>query len=55
MLVVTGRGSTAEEARRDAYDRVGQVRIPNLRYRNDIGARFIERDRAALRAWGLLP
>ena len=54
-LVVTGRGSTAEQAQRDAYARVRQVRIPNLRYRNDIGTRFIEHDRATLRSFGLLP
>jgi phosphoribosylamine--glycine ligase len=53
--VVTGCGATAEAAREDAYRRVGGITIPNLRYRNDIGARFIAEERAKLEALGWLP
>lgn len=55
VMVVTGRGATPEEARRDAYARVAKVHVPNLRYRTDIGARFIAEDRARLEALGWLP
>jgi phosphoribosylamine--glycine ligase len=48
-MVVTGLGSTVEGARREAYARVDKVVIPNVRYRNDIGARLIERDIKRLR------
>lgn len=39
-LVVTGCGPDPEKAAADAYRRVSGVFMPNLRYRNDIGARF---------------
>jgi phosphoribosylamine---glycine ligase len=54
VMVVTGLGMTVEDARGDAYRRVKKVVIPNLRYRLDIGERFIERDRADMTRWGYL-
>lgn len=54
VMTVTGVGADAEAARADAYQRVGKVVIPNMRYRTDIGSRFIARDAALLRQWGLL-
>lgn len=39
-LVVTGCGPDPRKAAADAYRRVSGVFMPNLRYRNDIGARF---------------
>ena len=51
-LVLTGTGTTIEEAQAAAYGRVDKVVIPNGRYRNDIGARLIERDWAKLKATG---
>ena len=53
-LVVTGTGATAPLAQADAYARVRKVHLPNSRYRNDIGARFVDREGAALRALGWL-
>jgi phosphoribosylamine--glycine ligase len=53
-LVVTGTGETVPLAQADAYARVRKVHLPNSRYRNDIGARFVEGEGAALRALGLL-
>lgn len=51
-MVVTGTGTTIEEARGTAYGLVDKVVIPNGRYRNDIGVRLIERDWAKLAATG---
>ena len=53
VMVVTGVGDTIDTARAQAYDRVGKVVIPNVRYRNDIGGRFTQ-DCAMLRKLGWL-
>jgi phosphoribosylamine--glycine ligase len=52
-LVVTGTGETAQEAQRAAYALVRKVHLPNVRYRTDIGDRFMREDEATLRrlAW----
>lgn len=42
VLVVTGSGITTEEARNQAYSRVANIMIPNMFYRTDIGAKWIE-------------
>jgi phosphoribosylamine--glycine ligase len=55
LMVVTGDGATVEIARREAYRRCANVVVPGLRYRTDIGARFIARDRASMQEWGLWP
>lgn len=55
LMAVTGTGATVEEARANAYNRCGNIVIPNLRYRTDIGERFITRDRALMQSWGLWP
>ena len=55
LMVVTGCGETVEDARTGAYDLARQIVVPNLRYRNDIGLRFIERDRSLLAEAGLWP
>ncbi|MCO6431069.1 MAG: phosphoribosylamine--glycine ligase [Deltaproteobacteria bacterium] len=52
-LVVTGSGSTMEDARREAYNRVKNIIIPNMFYRTDIGERW-HRDGDLLRTWGYL-
>ena len=53
-LVVTGIGSDAACAQREAYQRVERVVIANMRYRNDIASAFIAGDEARMRAWGWL-
>jgi phosphoribosylamine--glycine ligase len=55
LMVVTGRGDTAEAARGKAYALSRRVVVPNLRYRSDIGAKFLARDHRLLRQWGLWP
>jgi len=52
-LVITGSGATVEEARKQAYKRVGNVMIPNMFYRTDIGLRW-HRDSDRLQTWGYL-
>jgi phosphoribosylamine--glycine ligase len=55
LMAVTGIGDTAEQARDAAYRRCGNIVAPGLRYRNDIGLRFLERDQALMHRWGYLP
>ncbi len=54
-MVVTGRGPTIELARRGAYRLAEKIVIPNVRYRNDIGAKLRDGDYAALAALGWVP
>jgi phosphoribosylamine-glycine ligase len=37
-MVVTGNGATIPDARAAAYGLVRRIAIPNMRYRDDIGA-----------------
>jgi phosphoribosylamine--glycine ligase len=55
LMAVTGTGNTVESARDAAYQRCRNTVLPNLRYRTDIGSRFIERDRALMQEWGVWP
>ena len=52
-LVVTGSGSTMDDARREAYNRIRNISIPNMFYRTDIGERW-HRDGDLLQTWGYL-
>lgn len=54
VTVVTGRGDNAETARDRAYALASKVVIPNVRYRTDIGEKFIREDRDRLVRWGWL-
>ncbi|QSG06982.1 phosphoribosylamine--glycine ligase [Halapricum desulfuricans] len=53
-LVVTGKGETMQQARRQCYDRIDDIVIPNRYYRDDIGERWTEADGDRLLAWGYL-
>jgi phosphoribosylamine---glycine ligase len=55
VLVATGRGPTAEAARREACALAGEIAIANVRYRTDIGARFTLEEGARLVRLGWLP
>jgi phosphoribosylamine---glycine ligase len=52
-LVVCGTGPTMRQAQRQAYNRVRNVMIPYMYYRDDIGERWSE-DSDRLHAWGYL-
>jgi len=52
-LVVTGSGPTVSDARREAYNRVRNVIIPNMFYRTDIGERWYS-DSDLLLTWRYL-
>jgi len=52
--VVTGTGSTIEQAQAAAYANAARVRTPNLRYRLDIGDELINGEFAKLVEWGWL-
>jgi len=53
VMVVSGSGSTMDDARREAYNRVRNIIIPNMFYRTDIGERW-HRDGDLLQTWGYL-
>jgi len=52
-LIVTGSGSTMADARKQAYNRVSNIMIPNMFYRTDIGETWTE-DSDRLQTWGYL-
>ncbi|MFA5070095.1 MAG: phosphoribosylglycinamide synthetase C domain-containing protein [Patescibacteria group bacterium] len=52
-LVVSGGGNTVDEARRQAYNRVKNIRLQNMFYRVDIGERWLT-DSDLLQTWGYL-
>ena len=53
VLVITGSGTTVEEARKQAYSRVQNIFMPNMFYRTDIGTKWYgESDK--LQTWGYM-
>ncbi|WP_338666051.1 hypothetical protein VQH23_03890 [Pararoseomonas sp. SCSIO 73927] len=55
LMIVTGTGATVEAAQEDARARARNVVAPELRWRADIGDRFLKGERERLRALGWLP
>ena len=53
VLVVCGLGSTMRQAQNQAYSRIRNIMIPDMYYRDDIGARWFE-DHDRLHTWGYL-
>ena len=53
VLIVTGSGQTVEEARKQTYNRVKNIRLQNMFYRVDIGTRWYK-DSDKLQIWGYL-
>ena len=54
VLIVCGVGPTMKQAQRQAYNRVRNVMITHMYYREDIGDRWSEEDSDRLHAWGYL-
>jgi phosphoribosylamine---glycine ligase len=54
VLIVCGVGPTMKQAQRQAYNRVRNVMIPNMYYREDVGDRWSEEDSDRLHSWGYL-
>jgi phosphoribosylamine--glycine ligase len=54
IMHVSALGATVEEARDLVCRRIGNIVIPKMFYRSDIGVRFLERDRGLLETWGYL-
>jgi phosphoribosylamine--glycine ligase len=54
VLIVCGIGSSMKQAQRQAYNRVRNVMIPNMYFREDIGDRWLEEDSDRLHSWGYL-
>ncbi|MBM4310796.1 MAG: hypothetical protein FJ119_07610 [Deltaproteobacteria bacterium] len=54
VLCVTGVGDTAEQARDKAYGLIEKIVIPKMFFRNDIGGKFIHKDRGCLQLYGWL-
>ena len=52
--VATGTGETVQQSQRAAYANAAQVRVPNLRYRLDIGDALISGEFELLATWGWL-
>ncbi len=55
VLHVSAFGEDIHEARKKLYARLGNIVVPRMFYRTDIGQAFLERDRALLEQWGWLP
>ena len=54
LMIVTGTGDTVQAAQRAAHARAVNVVAPEIRWRNDIGERFLREDGAALARLGWL-
>lgn len=53
VLVVCGLGPTMKQAQAQVYNRIGNIMIPGMYYRTDIGNRWYE-DSDKLHSWGYL-
>ena len=51
VLVVVGTGQTVRQAQKQVYKRIGNVMIPDMYYRTDLGNRWFE-DCDKLHTWG---
>ncbi|MBI5126700.1 MAG: hypothetical protein HZA80_02980 [Candidatus Taylorbacteria bacterium] len=54
VLYVTGQSTTVPEVQEKTYDLIKRIHIPKMFYRNDIGLRFNNEQKALLQKWGYL-
>jgi phosphoribosylamine---glycine ligase len=52
-LIIVGTGTTMEETRKNVYNKISNITIPNMFYRTDIGERWFT-DSDKLFAWGYI-
>jgi phosphoribosylamine--glycine ligase len=52
-LIVTGSGITVEDARKQAYNRIKNIRLHDMFFRVDIGTRWFQ-DSDRLQSWGYI-
>ena len=52
VLCVTGHDKSIKKASLQAYGLAEKLCLPRMFYRNDIGKKFIEHDKAQLKKWG---
>ena len=55
VMITTGTGTSVEAAQRTARDRARNVIVPDVRWRHDIGDRFLREDRSRLVQLGWIP
>jgi phosphoribosylamine---glycine ligase len=53
VLIIVGTGTTMEETRKNVYNKILNITIPNMFYRTDIGERWFT-DSDKLFAWGYI-
>lgn len=53
VLIVCGTGATMRDAIKQCYNRISNIKIPHMYYRDDIGERWYE-DSDRLHSWGYL-
>jgi phosphoribosylamine---glycine ligase len=53
VLIVCGTGPTLKQAQAQVYNRIKNIMIPNMYYRDDVGERWFE-DSDRLHSWGYL-
>jgi phosphoribosylamine-glycine ligase len=53
VIIIVGTGTTMEESRKAAYNKISNISIPNMFYRTDIGERWFT-DSDKLFAWGYI-
>jgi len=54
LMIATGHGASVLAARKSAYDLAERVYAPNIRYRTDVGAKFLSHEEAILTRLGYL-
>lgn len=55
LMIATGTGPNVQAAQKSAYELAERVYVPNVRYRTDIGSRFISHGQELLTRLGYLP